>query len=259
MLFDGRSWFVLLEYPKHDLRQSVRVLAYFPQCCAQRIGICIEHRVNTSSHSDHLVTVFWHFFAKHEIFVVISPRLRRIRNIPFFELVNLFIRVSEFFAKPFGDCRVAIALLALYFGEDGNAFRVLPLIHGFLIVSVLGQVFIDTISLEMHPFRDTPASSTTPTRVILWSIGVFRKGCHANSHFASIFALYRSLAYIFPTRTLDTHHAVAPFSLSYYVSLSIRSGPAFSWPLYCDNTSVRTAHQSPHRPRAFGQLVARNW
>jgi hypothetical protein len=30
LLFDWNCWLVLLEYPEHHFRESVRVLAYFP-------------------------------------------------------------------------------------------------------------------------------------------------------------------------------------------------------------------------------------
>jgi hypothetical protein len=122
LLFSWRNWFVPLKHSEHHLREGVRVLAHFPQCGAQRIRVCFEHRVNTSPHCDHLVTIFWHFFAKHKVFVVVSPSLRRVCDIAFIDFVDLFVLVSEFFAKVFGDRRVAVALLTLHFSKDCNAF-----------------------------------------------------------------------------------------------------------------------------------------
>ena len=127
--------------------------------------------------------------------MVVSPRLRRICNISFIELVDLLVYVSEFFAQPFYDCRIAIALLTLDLGEDGNGFRMLPFIHGYLVVGVLRRISVNTISLKMHPLCYASAGSAAPTLVVLRSFGVFREGCHTNSHFTSIFALYCPLAH----------------------------------------------------------------
>jgi hypothetical protein len=122
LLFDRRRWLVLLKDPQHHLRESIRVFAYFSQCGAQRTRVCLEYRVNASPHCDHLVTVIWHLLAKYKILVVVSPRLRRICNISFLNFVDLFVHVSVFFAQPFGDCGVAVALFTLEFGENRNAF-----------------------------------------------------------------------------------------------------------------------------------------
>jgi hypothetical protein len=48
--------------------------------------------------------------------------MRRVCDVAFPEFENLFVPVSKFFANPFRDRSVAVALLTLDLGEDRDAF-----------------------------------------------------------------------------------------------------------------------------------------